>query len=164
LAYDGLLRGHETVAQAMADPVCRDRVNTWWDDVVLHLPAEGLELDDYRAALITRFDNARIEHRLAQISGEAVTKLRVRIVPTVVAERAAGRGAVAGIRAIGAWVTLVLRGYPLVDADAAAVATALAGGPDEVIERLVTLIDPRLASDAATVAAIRIVVDDPLRG
>ena len=164
LAYDGLLRGHETVAEAMADPVCRDRVNTWWDDVVLHLPGEGLALDDYRAALIIRFDNARIEHRLAQISGEAVTKLRVRIVPTVLAERAAGRDAAAGIRAIGSWVALVLRGYPLVDADAVAVATALAGGAAEVIERLVTLIDPRLVADAAALAAIRAVVDDSASG
>ena len=157
LAYSGLVRGHETVAQAMADPDCRGWVSDWWDSVVRHLPAEGLELDAYRAALLTRFDNARIEHLLGQISGEAVTKLRVRIVPTVLAERAAGRQPVAGSRAIGSWVALVLSGYPLVDQDSAAVAAAVAAGEDGLIERLVTLVDPRLAADEAVLAAIRAV-------
>lgn len=157
LAYAGLVRGHDTVAQAMADPECRGWVNDWWDSVVRHLPAQGLELDDYRAALLTRFDNARIEHRLGQISGEAVTKLRVRIVPTVLAERAAGRPSSAGIRAIGSWLALVLAGYPLVDADSVAVAAAVAAGEDGLIERLVTLIDPRLAADESVLAAIRAV-------
>ena len=155
LAYAGLARGHETVAQAMADAECRGWVNEWWDGVVRHLPAEGLELDAYRAALLTRFDNARIEHRLGQISSEAVTKLRVRIVPTVLAERAAGRQSLAGIRAIGSWVALVLAGYPLVDADSAAV--AVAAGEDSALESLVGLIDPRLAEDEGVLAAIRAV-------
>jgi len=157
LAYAGLVRGHESVAQAMADPVCRGWVNDWWDDVIRHLPTDGLALDDYRAALLTRFDNTRIEHRLGQISGEAVTKLRVRIVPTVLAERAAGRESSAGIRAIGSWVALVLAGYPLADADSAAVAAALAAGEDGALERLLTLIDERLAADESLVAAIRAV-------
>ncbi|TFD94861.1 mannitol dehydrogenase family protein [Cryobacterium lactosi] len=164
LAYAGLVRGHETVAQAMADPDCRRWVNDWWDSVVRHLAAEGLELDAYRAALLTRFDNARIEHRLGQISGEAVTKLRVRIVPTVLAERAAGRQSSAGIRAIGSWVALVRSGYPLVDQDSAAVAAAVAAGEDGLIERLVTLVDPRLATDATVLAAIRAVATEPHAG
>lgn len=157
LAYAGLLRGHATVAEAMADLVCRDWVNTWWDSVVNHLPAEELALGDYRAALLARFDNARIEHQLAQISGEAVTKLRVRIVPTVLAERAAGRDALAGLRAIGSWAALVIGGYALVDADSASVAQAT--GADDVVERLVTLIDPRLSADDTVLAAIRGVVE-----
>jgi fructuronate reductase len=157
LAYAGLVRGHETVAQAMADPDCRSWVNDWWDDVVRHLPAEGLDLEAYRAALLTRFDNTRIEHRLGQISAEAVTKLRVRIVPTVLAERAAGRRSDAGIRAIGSWLALVSAGYPLSDSEGDAVAAALAGADDGVVERLLTLIDPRLTEDDDLVAAIRAV-------
>ena len=157
LAYVGLSRGHETVAAAMADPECRGWVNDWWDDVVRYLPAEGLDLDAYRAALLSRFDNARIEHRLGQISGEAVTKLRVRIVPTVLAESTAGRHSTAGIRVIGSWLALVLAGYPLVDADADAVAAAQAAGEDRAVEALVALIDPRLAADKTVLAAIRAV-------
>lgn len=160
LAYAGLVRGHTTVAQAMADPDCRGWVNDWWDGVIRQLPAEGLELDAYRAALLTRFDNARIEHLLGQISSEAVTKLRVRIVPTVLAEHAAGRQSTAGIRAIGSWAALAQAGYPLIDGESAAVAGALAAGEDGALDRLVTLIDPRLAADATVLAAIRTVADD----
>ena len=158
LAYAGLLRGHETVAAAMADPLCRGWVNDFWDDAVRHLPAELLELDAYRAALITRFDNARIEHRLAQISAEAVTKLRVRIAPTVLAERAEGRTAAAGIRAIGSWVTLVLAGRDMVDAESAAIAAATALPEQAAIGELVAVIDQRLASDAGILADVAAVV------
>ena len=158
LAYAGLLRGHETVAAAMADPLCRGWVNDFWDDAVRHLPAELLELDAYRAALIERFDNARIEHRLAQISAEAVTKLRVRIAPTVLAERAEGRAAAAGIRAIGSWVTLVLAGREMVDAESAAIAAAAAKPERVAIAELVALIDQRLASDAGILADIAAIV------
>ena len=158
LAYAGLLRGHKSVADAMADPLCRGWVNDFWDDAVRHLPAELLELDEYRAALIQRFDNARIEHRLAQISAEAVTKLRVRIAPTIVAERADGRAAAAGIRAIGSWVSLVLSGREMVDAESAAIAAAAAHPTEVAIRQLVALIDPRLADDATIVADITAVV------
>jgi fructuronate reductase len=157
LAYAGLLRGHESVAQAMADQVCRGWVTSWWDSVVRHLPAEGLALNDYRAALLTRFDNARIEHRLGQISGEAVTKLRVRIAPIVLAEQAAGRSADAGIRAIAAWIALVQRGRDLIDAESAVVAAVLADG-EQVVQRLVALIDPLLAADDTILTAISTVV------
>ncbi|MFT2817490.1 mannitol dehydrogenase family protein [Leifsonia sp. A12D58] len=159
LAYAGLLRGHETVAAAMADPLCRGWVYDFWDDAARHLPAQLLELDAYRAALIERFDNARIEHRLAQISAEAVTKLRVRIVPTVLAERADGRTAAVGIRAIGSWVTLVLAGRDMVDAESVAIAAAAAAQPRQVaIARLVGLIDQRLVNDEAILADVAAVV------
>jgi fructuronate reductase len=158
LAYAGLLRGHETVAAAMADAVCRGWVNDFWDAAVRHLPAEGLDLDGYRAALVERFDNARIEHKLGQISSEGATKLRVRIAPTVLAERAAGRDGTAGIRAIGSWVTLLLSGRELVDGESAAVAAALAHPREQAISELVTLVDAELAADDDVMAGIRAIV------
>jgi fructuronate reductase len=158
LAYSGLLRGYATVAEAMADPVCRRWVETFWDAAVRHLPAEGLDLERYRAALVERFDNARIEHRLEQISAEAVTKLRVRIAPTILAERAAGRDGMAGIRAIGSWATLLLSGRTLADAQSEAVAAALQLEACDAVAALVTLVDARLADDAFVLASIRAVV------
>lgn len=157
LSYAGLVRGYESVAAAMSDPELRGWVTDFWDDAARGLPAELLDLDAYRAALIQRFANARIEHKLAQISAEAVTKLRVRIVPTVLAERAAGREATAGIRAIASWIVLVLQGRPLVDAEAAAIARA-AAQPTGAVTALLALIDPRLATDAALVAGVRAVI------
>ena len=38
LAYAGQLRGHTTVAQALADPLCRDAVERFWDAAEANLP------------------------------------------------------------------------------------------------------------------------------
>ena len=91
LAYAGAARGHRTVAEAVGDPEVRSWVEQFWAEAVRHLPAEGLDLDAYRAALLDRFDNARIQHLLGQIGQDGTTKLRVRIAPVLRAERAAGR-------------------------------------------------------------------------
>ncbi|MGO4690857.1 mannitol dehydrogenase family protein [Glaciibacter sp. 2TAF33] len=160
LAYAGLLRGHQTVAAAMRDALCRGWVDEFWNEAVRHLPAEGLDLDAYRAALVERFDNARIEHKLAQISSEGVTKLRVRVAPTVLSERAAGRSGAAGIRAIGSWVALALSGYELVDGESGGIAAALAQPHEQAIDALVTLVDAKLTADSAVMAGIRSVVEE----
>jgi fructuronate reductase len=115
-------------------------VERLWDEDVRHLP--DLDLDAYRAALLTRFENRRIEHLLDQIAQDAVTKLRVRIVPVVARERAAGRAAHGGAFAIGAWIATVLAGLdPLGDGVAAARAEA------DPIRALLALVDPALATD-----------------
>ncbi|RLQ86482.1 mannitol dehydrogenase family protein [Mycetocola zhadangensis] len=160
LAYAGRLRGHETVASAIADPECRTWVTEYWDAASAHL-GEGLDLENYRAALLERFENARIEHRLAQIGMEGVTKLRVRAAPIILAERAAGRSGQAAIRAIGAWAALVISRTELPDAAAAGIAAALASEGDIVTE-LIRLIDPRLAEDAAVLDGIRSVAKQAL--
>ena len=160
LAYAGRLRGHETVASAIGDPVCRTWVTEYWDAASAHL-GDGLDLDNYRAALLDRFENARIEHRLAQIGMEGVTKLRVRAAPIILAERAAGRSGIAPIRAIGAWTALVMSRVELADASAAGIADALATDGDIVTE-LVRLIDPRLVEDATVLDGIRSVAQDAL--
>ena len=59
------LRGHETVAEAIADPVVRGWVEQWWDDAARHLPLPAEEIAAYRAALLERFANPRIRHLLA---------------------------------------------------------------------------------------------------
>jgi len=158
LAYAGRLRGHKTVAAAMSDASCRGWVEQFWNEAVTHLPSDGLELDSYRAALIKRFANARIEHRLEQIGMEGVTKLRVRFAAVATAERAAGRDAVGCAHAIGAWIALLLRGVELPDTQAVDVTNALTGDPDGATARLLALIDDQLAGDARFIATIDAVV------
>ena len=158
LAYAGRLRGHETVASAIADETCLGWVNSFWDDAARNLP-DGLDLDAYRASLLERFTNARIEHKLVQIGMEGVTKLRVRFVPVLLAERASGRDGAAGIRALGSWLALVLSGASLPDAQASQIEAALASGGG-ASEALVRLIDDRLADDTELFAAIRAVADE----
>ncbi|MCR2824844.1 mannitol dehydrogenase family protein [Microbacterium sp. zg.Y909] len=109
LAFRGLLRGHDTVAAAMADPVCRDALERFWDEAerTVHPAAEPAI---YRAALVERFHNARIAHRLAQIAVDTATKLRVRVVPVIAAERAAGRDAAASLAIVADWATGIRTG------------------------------------------------------
>ncbi|WP_167131399.1 mannitol dehydrogenase family protein [Paramicrobacterium chengjingii] len=151
LAYTGLLRGHRTVADAMADSECRAWVRELWDEDVRHLPA-SLDLDSYRAQLEERFDNARIAHHLAQIGMEGSTKLGVRIAPVITAERAAGRSGAASIRAIAAWVALQLDGLDIHDANAADIVKARRS-PDPV-RALLAVVDGDLARNDDVVAAV----------
>ncbi len=104
LAYDGLARGHRTVADAMADPVCRDWIDQWWDTAGTLLPLPGDDVADYRAALIDRFENPRIEHNLRQIAGDGSQKLPFRVVPVLERERAAGRMPAAAAQALAGWL------------------------------------------------------------
>ncbi|WP_253259849.1 mannitol dehydrogenase family protein [Subtercola boreus] len=149
LAYTARQRGHETVASAIADPGCLDAVNAFWAEAVIHLPGDvDLQLDAYRRALLERFGNTRIEHRLAQIANDAVGKLRIRIVPVVLAEWAAGRSGDASLSVIRGWISQVLPGGVLHDGvmtDAVeAQVRAAAALPEGASEALLGLIDPRL--------------------
>lgn len=156
LAYAGLLRGFRTVAEAIADPSLRAAVDAFWDEAVRHLPGETLDLDGYRRALLDRFDNARIEHRLDQIAAEGVTKLRVRFADVVREERAGGRSARAAALAVGAWIALVMAGRVLVDAHRHEVEVALAA--TDPVPALVALVAPELAEDVPFVATVRAAV------
>lgn len=120
LAALGVLYGHETVDAAIRDPRCRNVVTAWWDEVSRHLP-DGLDLPDYRSALLARFENPRIAHQLAQIGQDARAKVRIRIVPTVVRELDESRRPQAGLTAIAALLTL--EGIP---SDEACITAALA--------------------------------------
>ncbi|WP_345763482.1 mannitol dehydrogenase family protein [Diaminobutyricibacter sp. McL0608] len=102
LASSGRLRGHKTVAEAFADPVCRAQVDELWEEAVRNLPT--VETVQYRRDLAERFANPRIVHRLDQIAEGSRTKIRLRIVPVAMAERAAGRSAVGSATAIAAWI------------------------------------------------------------
>lgn len=80
LAYLGLQLGHETVADAMVDPVCRAAVEQLWDEAALELPLPDAEITEARAALVDRFANPRIRHTLSQIASGGSEKLPVRVV------------------------------------------------------------------------------------
>lgn len=158
LACSGLLRGHETVASAIADPACRGEVHALWEEAMRHLPAAGLDLESYRAALLSRFENSRIEHRLAQIAAESITKLRVRVVPVAVAELEAGRTAKGCATALGAWIALMRTEREITDAHAADVTDAVNGSSGEIERRLLALLSPQLADDPSFVASVHAAV------
>ena len=120
MAYAASIRGHETVAEAIADPVVRDWVLQWWDDAQRQLSLPEEHITAYRAALLDRYANPRIRHLLAQIAADGSQKVPIRIVPALRAEVAAGRTPTGALRAVAAWV-LHLRGEgaPVTDGAAA---------------------------------------------
>lgn len=103
LSFGGLLRGHETIAQAISDPALSAMVEEFWDEASAQLPA-GLGVDRYRAALRERFLNSRIDYQLAQIAEDGTRKLALRIVPVAEAQLRAGRLACAAAFAIACWM------------------------------------------------------------
>ena len=128
MAYAGTLRGHDTVHEAVADPVVRGWVEQWWDDAARHLPLPAQEVVTYRAALLERYQNPRIRHLLRQIAADGSQKIPIRILPTVRADLAQGEVAAGAARVLAAWVChLRGRGAPVVDV-AAEEFTALAAG------------------------------------
>lgn len=164
LAYAGQLRGHATVAQALADPLCLQAVENFWDEAEANLSGPGgnaaeLQIPEYRAALLARFSNARIAHHLAQIAMDGSTKLRMRAVPVLRAERAAGRSGAAAALMIAAWMDFTAAAATVHDprADRIAAANARDGSGHEGTERvraLLALVDPSLAADSAIVRLV----------
>jgi len=106
LAYVGPLFGHESVAEAIADPKLRAWVNEWWDLAGSYLSVSS---DDYRAKLLERFSNPRIHHHLFQIATDGSQKLPVRIVPVAKQALEDGRNITAPARAIAAWIVFLRR-------------------------------------------------------
>jgi fructuronate reductase len=124
MAYAGSIRGHDTVADAFADPVVRRWVQDWWDAASAHLSLPADDLAAYREALRERYANANVRHLLAQIAADGSQKIPIRAVPVIAAGAAAG-----ATRLVAAWIAH-LRGHgaPLTDVRADEV-TELAGGP-----------------------------------
>ncbi|MBO1268098.1 mannitol dehydrogenase family protein [Arthrobacter cavernae] len=148
LAYAGQLRGHTTVAEALGDDVCRQAVEEFWDEAAANLHGEGLHVPAYRAALLERFGNSRIAHHLAQIAMDGSTKLRMRAVPVLRAERAAGRSGEAAARMIAAWAVFTATATGLQDPLAADIAAANLLQGRARLEALLGMLDPELATDA----------------
>ena len=156
LAYAGSVLGHETIYEAITDPRCRDWVETFWDEACRHLELSQDALAAYRAALLDRFSNPRMLDVLSRIAADGSAKLVVRTVPTIVAERAAGRVPLGAATTVAAWV-LHLRGAgaPVKDADAAAAQTA-AAGPDlaTAIGRILDYLRSGLGADQVLLDAV----------
>ncbi len=157
LAYAGQQRGHRTVAEALADPQCAKWMEAFWDEAQAHLPAD-LDLPGYRAALLERYSNAHIAHHLAQIAIDGSSKLPIRIIPVLRAEREAGRDGAASARPIAAWIAFLqsaqAAGNKINDAGVAKIDKALSLARRERTNALVGLLDPSLAEDESLVELI----------
>lgn len=155
LAYAGQLRGHSTVAEALSDPVCRRAVEAFWDEAEANLSGGELQIPAYRAALLARFGNAKIAHNLSQIAMDGSTKLRMRAVPVLQAERAAGRSGGAAASMIAAWMDYTAASAAFEDPLAEEVDAANLLTDTYRTRALLALVDPILAADDSVVHLIR---------
>ncbi len=145
MAYAASIRGAQTVAEAIDDPVVRGWVEQWWDEAARHLPLPTHEIAAYRQALLDRYRNPRIRHLLAQIAADGAQKIPIRILPTLRAELAQGRVAPAACRTIAAWV-LHLRGVgaPVTDEAATPLRISVADQPlEQAVGTVLAALDVR---------------------
>ena len=136
LAYLGLLRGHESVADAMRDEQLAQFVELLMtNDLSPSLGAEpGLDVEHYISAVLARFRNPGIRHLLSQIAWDGSKKLPVRLVVTIAEAMRAGRPIHRLLMPIAAWMRFIVRqakaGVAIVDPDAtrlAAIGAACTG-------------------------------------
>lgn len=126
LAYLGLPAGHDFVHQAIADPAIGATV----DRLMRHEaaasvdPAPGQDLAAYADALIARFRNAALPHRLAQIATDGSQKIAQRWLEPMAINAAQGRRSPATLRALAAWMRHVRGGGAVNDPLAVPLAVA----------------------------------------
>lgn len=165
LAYAGSVRGHVWVDEAIADPACRGWVEALWDEAAPHLQLSADDVARYREALLDRFANPRIRHRLAQIAADGSTKIVIRTVPVLRAERAAGRVPTGCATVVAAWIRhLRGEGAPVTDPGAAPFQAEAASEDETAVRSVLGLLDNDLGADdvlvAATLARLSTVVEE----
>jgi fructuronate reductase len=141
IAYLGLLRGRDTVAAAMADPLIRSTVRTLMVDELMptvRVPG-GFDLRAYGEQLVHRFDNPSLAHRTAQIGMDGTQKVAVRWLPALRERLDAGQPSPLLERLLALWLHALRReraddGRPLAvaagDPGAPTLAAVLQGAAD----------------------------------
>jgi fructuronate reductase len=129
LTYLGLLRGHESVADAMRDEQLAQFVELLMtEDLAPSLGVTpGFDVEHYISAVLARFRNPGIRHLLSQIAWDGSKKLPVRITVTIAEALRAGRPIHRLVMPVAAWMRFIVRqakaGVAIVDPDAARLAT-----------------------------------------
>ncbi len=164
LAYLGALAGFTHVHQAIGWPPLRAYVRRLWDEAATTLtPAAGLDLDAYQAALLKRFDNPHLHHRLAQIAMDGSQKLPPRLLATIEQRLAADRSIEALALAVAGWmrwqqgVDEAGASFAVEDPRAASLAEALKGA-NTAAERVGALAADRAIFSPALAADRRFMV------
>ena len=135
LAYCGLAAGHTYVHQAVADPALRALVlRLMLEEAAPTIPAPAdMDLAAYAQALIERFDNPALNHRLIQIAMDGSQKIPQRWLATLAAHQAQGRQCPAILSAIAAWIRHLRGANGSVDDPRAEELSKTAGGDSAIM-------------------------------
>ena len=106
LAYLGLLAGHRFVHEAIADQTIAATVEQLMrvEATVDLATVPGLDLSVYADALLARFGNSALLHRLAQIATDGSQKIAQRWLEPLALNAARGRACPATLRSLAAWL------------------------------------------------------------
>lgn len=93
IAYLGLLDGHLSIDQAIAEPAIRAAAENFMQGEMLSTLTvpHGIDIDDYCSQLMARFANSAIGHRTSQVGSDGSLKLPVRITDPVRVHAARGQ-------------------------------------------------------------------------
>jgi fructuronate reductase len=137
LSYLGLQRRHEYVHQAIGDPELAPLIDKLIrEEAATSLtPAPGQYLSAYADALIERFKNPALNHRLAQIAMDGSQKIPQRWLETLAFHQKNDRQCPAILRGIAAWICHIRGDNGTVDDPMADTlkATWDAAGKDEIV-------------------------------
>ena len=144
LAYIGLGRGHAYVHQAIADREIRPVIESLMRDEAAPTidAAPGQDLSAYANALLDRFANPALDHRLIQIAMDGSQKIPQRWLETLAWHQRCGARCPSLLAAIDAWIAFLRGGaFPVDDPLADRLREAVAGpdamtalfGPDGVL-------------------------------
>lgn len=109
LAYLGLLRGHATVDQAIADEAIRSFIQAMMGDEVSDtlIAPPGVDLVHYQKALLERFANPNLKHSLLQIASDGSQKLPQRILEPIRERMQNGQPFPRLAKVVAAWARFV---------------------------------------------------------
>jgi len=148
MAYLGTLLELETVADAMRHPALAAFVGGLMREHIapnVALP-EGFDAAAYISAILARFANPAVRHRLIQIAQDGSQKIPVRFLGTIADAMAAGRPIDALCLPVAGWLQFVRRqtqaGIPLADpwaSQLAAIASGANGDPRDVVQAFLRL-------------------------
>jgi len=148
LAYLGSLMEIDSVGEAMAEPALAAFVERLMREhiaPVIALP-EGLDARSYIDAILERFRNPAIRHRLSQIAWDGSQKLPVRLLSTIGEALAQGRTIAPLCVPVAAWMHFVRRqahrGMALVDPlndTLSALGLACSGDPETDVPAFLTM-------------------------
>jgi fructuronate reductase len=141
LAYLGTLAGLEFVSQAVADVGLSAFAAMLMRDAAETLTTPSATREAYALALMNRFQNPTLRHRLIQIAMDGTQKLPQRLLGTVRDRLAAGKPIARHALAVAAWMRFVSRrdatGAPIRANDPLAdqLVAAVSAASDEAIVR-----------------------------
>ncbi|HEV7659553.1 MAG TPA: mannitol dehydrogenase family protein [Allosphingosinicella sp.] len=159
LAYLGGLAGVTFVHEFVADPAGRRFIESLWDEAETTLsPPSGLDIAAYRAALMARFADAGLQHRIRQIAMDGSQKLPQRLLAPIAARLERGQGIETLALAVAAWMRWQSGrtdgGEAFTVDDPLAAETARRIADPEGLLGISSIFPPRLAADPRFAAAV----------